>query len=122
MRMDRTRLGQVRCVQGVRDALANLQDGVPSLCAIARRMGVSERTLRRRLKSGGTSYNTILREMRAAVAKNVLLDRMVTVDRIATQLGYSETANFRHAFKRWTGHSPQSYRSAVSLEQGEVAA
>jgi AraC-like DNA-binding protein len=111
------RFDQARCVQSVRDALANLQDGVPSLSAITRQLGVSERTLRRRLKSVGTSYNEILKEMRATVAMQLLLEKMVTVDRIAVQLGYSESANFRHAFRRWTGHSPQSYRFAARLEQ-----
>ena len=117
MSTGRARFDQTRCVQSVQDALANLQDGVPSLNAITRQLGISERTLRRRLKSVGTSYNEILKEMRAAAAKDLLQNKMVTVDRVAAQLGYSESANFRHAFKRWTGQSPQSYRSAARAEQ-----
>lgn len=116
----RARFDHTQCVRGVQDALANLQDGVPSLYAITRQLGISERTLRRRLKSVGTSYNEILKRMRATAAKNLLQDGMVTVDRVAAQLGYSESANFRHAFKRWTGHSPQSYRYAARLEQSEL--
>jgi AraC-like DNA-binding protein len=115
--MNRVKFDRTKCVQSVQEALANLQDGVPSLQAITRQLGVSERTLRRRLKSVGTSYNEILKEIRAAAAKNLLQNRMVTVDRVAAQLGYSESANFRHAFKRWTGQSPQSYRTAAGLEQ-----
>jgi AraC-like DNA-binding protein len=117
MSTGRARFDQTRCVQSVQDALSNLQDGVPPLNAITRRLGISERTLRRRLKSVGTSYNGILKEMRAAAAKDLLQNKMVTVDRVAAQLGYSESANFRHAFKRWTGQSPQSYRSAACTEQ-----
>lgn len=115
----RARFDEVRCVEGVREALGDLQHGVPSLAVITRAMGISERTLRRRLRAVGTSYNTILSEVRARVAKNILLDQMITVDCVAAQLGYSETANFRHAFKRWTGHSPQSYRSAARSIQQE---
>ena len=117
MSSSRVKYDQTKCVQNVQEALANLQDGVPSLHAITRQFGVSERTLRRRLKSVGTSYNEILKEIRAAAAKNLLQNRMVTVDRVAAQLGYSESANFRHAFKRWTGQSPQSYRAAAGLGQ-----
>ena len=121
MSQGRVRFDQTRCVQSVQDALANLQDGVPSLNAITRQLGISERTLRRRLKSVGTSYNEILKQMRANAAKNLLQDGMVTVDRVAAQLGYSESANFRHAFKRWTGHSPQSYRFAARLAQIDLS-
>lgn len=117
MSSSRVRLDQVRCVQSVQDALADMHNGVPPLAAITRRLGISERTLRRRLKSVGTSYNALLKEMRSRVAKELLLTRTATVDRVAAQLGYSETANFRHAFKRWTGHSPQSYRCAAQPEQ-----
>jgi AraC-like DNA-binding protein len=120
MSIGRVRFDQSRCVQSVKDALANLQDGVPSLHVITRRLGISERTLRRRLKSIGTSYSEILKEMRAMAAKNLLRDKMVTVDRVAAQLGYSESANFRHAFKRWTGQSPYSYRSTARLEQSDL--
>jgi AraC-like DNA-binding protein len=120
MSTGRGRFEQSRCVQSVKDALANLQDGVPPLRLITRRLGISERTLRRRLKSVGTSYNEILKEMRATAAKNLLQNKMVTVDRVAAQLGYSESANFRHAFKRWTGQSPHSYRSAARLEQSDL--
>jgi AraC-like DNA-binding protein len=120
MSTGRVRFDQSRCMQSVQDALANLQDGVPSLHVITRRLGISERTLRRRLKSVGTSYNEILKEMRATAAKNLLRDKMVTVDRVAAQLGYSESANFRHAFKRWTGQSPHSYRSTARSEPSDL--
>jgi AraC-like DNA-binding protein len=122
MSKPRARLDQARCVQSVQEALANLDHGVPTLGVITRQLGISERTLRRRLKSVGTSYNAILKDMRATVAKDLLLNRAATVDRVATQLGYSETANFRHAFKRWTGHSPQSYRSAARPERVDLSA
>ncbi|MER5837517.1 AraC family transcriptional regulator, partial [Streptomyces sp. NPDC002130] len=40
-----------------------------------------------------------------------LLDRSVSVSEIATELGYSDLANFSHAFKRWTGRSPKDFRN-----------
>lgn len=117
MTIDRACFDHFRCVQRVLAALGNLEAGVPTLYAITLQLGISERTLRRRLKSSGTSYSQILRELRANVAKQLLLDELVTVDRIAAQLGYSESANFRHAFRRWTGQSPRSYRRATSAER-----
>jgi AraC-like DNA-binding protein len=120
MSKGRVRFDQSCCAQTVQDALANLQDGVPSFRVITRRLGISERTLRRRLKSVGTSYNEILQELRAVAAKNLLRDKMVTVDRVAAQLGYSESANFRHAFKRWTGQSPHSFRSTSRMEKSDL--
>ncbi|WP_323993227.1 AraC family transcriptional regulator ligand-binding domain-containing protein [Nguyenibacter sp. L1] len=97
-------------VTEIRNRLDNLTDGVPSFSALARDIGMSERTLRRRLLDLGTSYTAILDEVRFEKARLLLLQSGVTTDMIARKLGYTETSNFRHAFRRWAGHSPQSFR------------
>jgi AraC-like DNA-binding protein len=88
----------------------DLEHGPASLGDIANRLALSERTLRRRLRALGTSYNKILQDVRSSTAKEWLRDSNLTMDSIAWRLGYTETANFRHAFKRWTGQSPQAFR------------
>jgi AraC-like DNA-binding protein len=88
----------------------DLEHGAASLDDIAKRLALSERTLRRRLRALGTSYNKILQDVRSSMAKEWLRDSDLTMESIAWNLGYTETANFRHAFKRWTGQSPQAFR------------
>jgi AraC-like DNA-binding protein len=88
----------------------DLEHGPASLGDIASRLALSERTLRRRLHALGTSYNKILQDVRSSTAQEWLRHSNLTMESIAWRLGYTETANFRHAFKRWTGQSPQAFR------------
>lgn len=83
---------------------------VASLSEIADRLHLSPRTLRRRLDALGTSYNALLVEVRKKLAIRYLLNTPMTTEAISEQLNYSDAANFRHAFKRWTGRSPREYR------------
>ncbi len=94
----------------VRAHLSDLTDGTPSLTRIAKQLGMSERTLRRRLQDLGTSYSAIVDEVRFTRAKLMLMEASMTTEVIAEQLGYTETSNFRHAFRRWAGHSPRAFR------------
>ena len=99
--------GLIRALQAL---VFDLEHGPASLGDIANRLALSERTLRRRLRVLGTSYNKILQDVRSLTAKEWLRDSNLTMESIAWRLGYTETANFRHAFKRWTGQSPQAFR------------
>ncbi len=82
----------------------------PTLAATAKRLGASERTLRRQLSLEGTSYRELVDELRAQVAIRYLRETAMTNDDIALSLGFSDAANFRHAFRRWTGRSPSVFR------------
>jgi len=82
----------------------------PNLESMAREMALPPRTLRRRLEAQGTSYSEILVDVRRALAIDYLRATRMTCEDIATRLGYSDAANFRHAFVRWTGKAPHSYR------------
>ena len=84
---------------------------VPTLSQVASRLFVSTRTLRRRLEDAQTSYQEIVAETRQGLAVRYLTQTSLSIEAIAEILGYSDTANFRQAFKRWTGESPQQYRS-----------
>lgn len=88
-----------------------LDHHIPSLPEVARSLAVSERTLRRYLRSLDTSYSEILQQVRLELSQQALIHSDLTIDEIAAKLGYSETTNFRHAFRRWTGYSPQAYRT-----------
>ncbi|PCC97902.1 AraC family transcriptional regulator [Halopseudomonas pelagia] len=84
----------------------------PSLEQLAERFHCTPRTLRRHLNQAGQGYQQILDELRSQRARALLADSSLPVSRIAEQLGFSETASFRHAFVRWTGMSPRSWRQA----------
>ncbi len=78
--------------------------------AVAKHLKMTPRTLRRRLQEENTSYRKLIDELRMHVAIKYLRDTDLTIEDIADFLGFSEAANFRHAFSRWTGQSPQEFR------------
>lgn len=94
----------------VQNLLLNSGQCIASLSEIADHLHLSPRTLRRRLDALGTSYNSLLVEVRKKLAIRYLLSTPMTTEAISEQLNYSDAANFRHAFKRWTGRSPREYR------------
>lgn len=80
--------------------------------AAARALAVSRRTLSRRLAYEGTSFRTILDDVRREFACALLQDGSLSVADVAFFLDYSEPAAFNRSFRRWTGQSPRSFRSA----------
>lgn len=78
---------------------------------IARILGMSQRTLARRLASEGLTFAGVLDELKADLAKRYLRDGDLTISQIAWLLGYREVSAFTHAFKRWTGKAPRHLRS-----------
>lgn len=77
---------------------------------ITKDMGMSARTLQRRLKQNGTSFQQLLDDWLAKEASKYLLDENLTVEATSVLLGYNDEANFRRAFKRWYGVSTGVYR------------
>ncbi|HEU5096066.1 MAG TPA: AraC family transcriptional regulator [Reyranella sp.] len=96
----------------VRRILIEQPGRYPTIEAIADSLGMYPRTLRRRLEAEGTSYRFLLREIRMRLAIEYLRRTQMTNDEIASRLGYSDAANFRHAFVRWTEKSPSDFRIA----------
>ncbi|MET0340147.1 MAG: AraC family transcriptional regulator [Polyangiales bacterium] len=94
----------------VRDILV---DGVPprdtDMPTVARALGLSARSLRRRLASEGKPYNVVAKEAMVMVAKNMLRSKRRNWE-VAQALGFSDTPSFHRAFKRWTGQTPSRYR------------
>lgn len=80
--------------------------------SIARTLGVSKRSLRRRLVSEGTSYNSVVNDALAIVAKQLLRHRQLSIQEAAFEMGFAATSTFHRAFKRWTGMTPNTFRQA----------
>jgi AraC-like DNA-binding protein len=87
-----------------------MREGDPTIARVAKKMGLSPRTLERRLKERGTRFKQLIDDTRRRFAINYLKDNGNTLTHVAFLLGYSEVSAFNHAFKRWTGSSPLKYR------------
>lgn len=94
----------------IREIISLYLDASPSIGFVAEKLRVSERTLRRRLNEEGINFRDLLKEIRHETALYYLGKTELRIDNIARQLGYSETANFRKAFKEQSGKSPRQWR------------
>lgn len=74
---------------------------------VARALGVSGRTLYRRLKAEGVSFEQLLDDLRHRLAVHYLDGRKVSVSEAAYLVGFADASAFSRAFKRWTGASPR---------------
>lgn len=81
-----------------------------SATRVARRLGMSVRTLARRLGEESTSYRMLLDETRKHVALRDLAQTLRPINDIAHQLGFASSQSFHRAFRRWTGDTAASYR------------
>jgi AraC-like DNA-binding protein len=98
----------------VRDLLvARIADAPPAERAAAE-LGLSARTLQRRLADEGTSYRALLDEVREQLAEELLSTGGLTVGEVARRLGYVEVSSFSQAFRRWKGVSPRAFRTGQS--------
>jgi AraC-like DNA-binding protein len=79
---------------------------------VARGLGMSERTLARKLSDEGLNFTEILQQLRRDLAVRYLDDRKLHVSKIAWLLGFNEVSAFTHAYKRWTGKTPSQMRTA----------
>ncbi|WP_136420359.1 AraC family transcriptional regulator [Herbaspirillum sp. ST 5-3] len=85
----------------------------PDVEAVAGQLHMTSRTLRRKLQAQDTSYQSILTDVRKQLAIDYLRKTRMSTDDIAVSLGFSDAANFRHAFKKWTGRTPGEFRSGI---------
>ena len=82
---------------------------LPDMPRVASQLNLSERTLRRQLHGEQTSFRQLLEEVRQALAEELLATGGLSLEDIASRLGYGESSNFIHAFKRWKGLPPSQY-------------
>jgi AraC-like DNA-binding protein len=82
---------------------------------VARNLGMSERTLTRKLSDEGLNFTEILQQLRRDLAIRYLCDRKLHVSKIAwLLLGFNEVSAFTHTFKRWTGKTPSQMRTTAA--------
>jgi AraC-like DNA-binding protein len=101
---------------------ALLPHGRANPSEIARQLGMSSRTLSRRLRQQGMTYASILDDFRANLARRYLNEKELPVSEVAWLLGYREFSSLTHAFKRWTGMTPRQFRSREAGPDGEGSA
>lgn len=77
---------------------------------VADRLGMSVRTLDRRLADAGLSWQQLLDGLRAQLAQEFLSEGQLTVQDIANRLGFADARSFQRRFRHWTGKSPSEYR------------
>jgi AraC-like DNA-binding protein len=116
-------------VARVRAQLAReLEQGSSDLAAVARTLGVSERTLRRRLSDAATGFRELLDDVRRERALTLADEGVQSVTTIGIMAGFGDGAAFARAFRRWTGRSPSDYllertqATAPTLDAGRAGA
>ena len=97
-----------------RHLLRAMQDGNPTIEAVAKSMATSARTLHRRLEERGGKFKERLTGTREQLALQYLKEKHLTHAEIALLLGYSEQSAFSRAFKQWTGKTPLMFQKEVS--------
>jgi AraC-like DNA-binding protein len=101
-------------VAQVRKKLIGAMDGGDtSIEAAAKGLGMSSRSLQRRLADEGTRYNDLLAEIRSEFAKRYLARNTLSASEVAYLLGFTEPPAFFKAFKRWTGMTPREFQQAA---------
>jgi AraC-like DNA-binding protein len=88
-----------------------LHTGEASMAMVAHKMGVNRRTLHRKLKEEGVTFEKLLDELRHKLAVDYLAGREVSVSETAYLVGFADPTSFSRAFKRWTGQTASSTRA-----------
>lgn len=86
----------------------------PTMEQVSQCMRLTTRTLRRKLEAENTDYGAILDDVRSSLAIEYLQTTKMSTEDIAAKIGFSDNANFRRAFKRWTGKTPRQIRDEIN--------
>ena len=107
--------GGPACLSTIRAATQiAVLSGAPNVTNIASRLGMSRRSLQRRLTDHGTTASALVGTLKYERAKTLLAGSSHSIAMIADQLGYSDPAHFNRAFRAWAGFSPRDYRAIQS--------
>jgi AraC-like DNA-binding protein len=107
---DATAKGTIEALKGLIAEL--LPDERPTIERVAPRLGMSVRTLQRRLHKWGHSFEDIVDDTRRSVAIERLTAGETSITETAFLLGYSDLSHFTRAFRRWTGTTPREFAAA----------
>jgi AraC-like DNA-binding protein len=101
----------------VRAALASrVGPDLPTMAGVARAVGLSERTLQRRLGERGTSFERLLQDVRRQRTLELLAQPSLTIQSVALEMGYHDASSFHRAFRAWTGLTPAVYRQRLKTD------
>jgi len=107
-------IGEATLVERVHRALRTLMlHGRSSGADVALSLAMHRRTLDRRLRDEGTTFQQLLDRVRFAVAKELLVESRLGLPDIAAALGYADEVSFIRAFRRWTGTTPGAWRESA---------
>jgi AraC-like DNA-binding protein len=96
--------------------------GLPGQETVAESLGMSRRSLRRRLAGEGTSWRSVVQDVKFAKACERLLEGRNSVRELAGELGFSDSANFTRFFRGRTGFAPSQWREYVESTRARLAA
>jgi AraC-like DNA-binding protein len=113
------KLQENRTVRGrVREIVfAELSRGNLTMEIVARKLGMSIATLRRRLDEEGTRFSEIVEMLREELARQYLREKNHATSEVAFLLGFADVVSFHKAFKRWTGQTPTEFRAAEGRKE-----
>jgi len=118
-RVEAQRSGDVDIVQAVfRTLRTAMIVGKTSGGDVAGALAMHRRTLNRRLRAAGTTFQQVLDEVRYGVARELLEQSSISMHDVAAALGYASLAPFMRAFRRWSGASPGDWRKAARATRG----
>lgn len=107
-------------VQSVRDVVGrSLAGGDVGLEAVAGQLGMTGRTLQRRLSDEGLAFGDMVDMVRLGAARMRLTELHLSLGEVAYMVGFAEQSSFSRAFKRWTGMSPSDYRRSSRSAVGQ---
>lgn len=102
--------GHNNFVDKIRQIIQTKENEIPNLEHIAKMHFITARTMRRKLKEQGVTFRQLVNEELSKKALHYLSTTSLSIEQISMRLGYSESASFIHAFKRWTGKTPKACR------------
>lgn len=92
----------------------------PNMERVARQLGMTSRSLRRRLAEEGTSFRALSSEVRESLAEGLLFNEGLSVKGTSHHLGFADTRSFVAAFKRWKGLTPGEWRDSM-VQKGDAS-
>ncbi len=105
-------------INEIRDIIAGLlPSGYPSLHVVANQLGVSPRTLQRRLAENDLTHSRLVHQARVTRACQWLAKQDVPISDIARETGFATPSSFSRAFQSWTGTSPLTFRKGLKFQE-----
>lgn len=116
-------LGEIQARSSIREQVKivlkrSLASGRPELSDVAADMGLSERTLQRRITEEGATLRELLIEARQELGRQLLSDPAAEIDEVACLLGYQDASSFYRAFRDWEGVTPNQWRERHAHNSG----